>query len=342
LVAKLLLPISYPGKAQNSSKTLLYMQCIITGGGGFLGQRLAQALLESSLDFEELLLVDIQVPNYAGHDNRVRCLQVDLMQPGAAEALITSRTGLVFHLAAIVSSHAEADFDLGYQINLDVTRRLLEACRHIKPGIRFVFSSSLAVYGGALPEIVDDTTALTPQSSYGIQKAMGELLVNDYSRKGFVDGRVLRLPTVCVRPGKPNKAASSFVSSIMREPLQSQPAICPVPTGLALWLSSPDTVVRNLVHAATIDARGWGHWRTVNLPGIGVTVQDMLDALGRYAGSEALQYVRHEPDATISRIVSSWPGRIDNSRALKLGFEADASFEDFIPQFATRDLPKRT
>lgn len=316
------------------------MQIIITGGGGFLGQRLASHLLASSMSLEKLVLVDIVKPAFAGTDPRVQCQEADLSQEGVVESLVSSGTSLIFHLAAIVSSHAEADFDLGYQVNLDVTRRLLEACRRTRPGARFVFSSSLAVYGGTLPAVVDDTTVITPQSSYGIQKAMGELLVNDYSRKGFVDGRVLRLPTVCVRPGRPNKAASSFVSSIIREPLQGEEAICPVATDLPLWLSSPDTVVGNLAHAAALDAEAFGTWRTVNLPGIGVTVQGMLNALSQYAGADVLKNIRFEPDAAINRIVSSWPGRIDNSRARQLGFTVDASFEDFIAQFVARDLRK--
>ncbi|MDQ4142072.1 MAG: NAD-dependent epimerase/dehydratase family protein, partial [Bacteroidota bacterium] len=184
------------------------MQIIITGGGGFLGQRLAKALLNSALAFDELLLVDKILPSNPGEDARVRCQFADLSEPGMAAALVSSKTSLIFHLAAIVSSQAENDFDLGWRINLDVTRLLLEACRHTKKGIRFVFSSSLAVFGPPLPAIVNDTTAVTPHSSYGTQKAMGELLLNDYSRKGFVDGLALRLPTICVRPGRPNQAAS--------------------------------------------------------------------------------------------------------------------------------------
>ncbi len=189
------------------------MQIIITGSAGFLGQRLAKALLNSTLVFDELLLADIVIPLKPDTDERIRCQQVDLSEEGASKTIVTTQTGIIFHLAAVVSSHAEKDFDLGWRVNLDITRQLLEACRHQKPDIRFVFASSLAVYGGTLPAIVNDSTAVTPRSSYGTQKAMGELLVNDYSRKNFVDGRVLRLPTICVRPGRPNQAASSFVSS---------------------------------------------------------------------------------------------------------------------------------
>lgn len=310
------------------------MQIIITGGGGFLGQKLARALLHSSLPFSELLLVDIQEPP-ALADPRVRCLQADLTAPGVAESLISERTAVVYHLAAIVSSHAEQDFDLGWQVNLDTTRSLLEACRHTRPGIRFVFTSSLAVYGGPLPELVNDGTALTPTSSYGAQKAMGELLVNDYSRKGYVDGLALRLPTICVRPGKPNRAASSFVSSIIREPLQGENALCPVSPKLRLWLSSPATVVANFLLAATLPR---GDARSINLPGISVTVGDMLTALTQAGGQAARDRVQFAADPAIERIVASWPGRIDNQRATALGFMADRTFAEIIDSFITHDM----
>ncbi|MBX9566632.1 SDR family oxidoreductase [Aeromonas hydrophila] len=310
------------------------MQIIITGGGGFLGQKLARALLHSSLPFSELLLVDIQAPP-ALADSRVRCLQADLTAPGVADSLISERTTVVYHLAAIVSSHAEQDFDLGWQVNLDTTRSLLEACRHARPGIRFVFTSSLAVYGGPLPELVNDGTALTPTSSYGTQKAMGELLVNDYSRKGYVDGLALRLPTICVRPGKPNRAASSFVSSIIREPLQGEITVCPVSPELRLWLSSPATVVANFLLAATLPR---GDNRSINLPGISVTVGEILTALTQAGGQAARDRVQFAADPAIERIVASWPGRIDNQRASALGFMADRTFADIIDSFITHDM----
>lgn len=310
------------------------MQIIITGGGGFLGQKLARALLHSSLPFSELLLVDIQEPPPLA-DPRVRCLQADLTAPGVAESLISERTAVVYHLAAIVSSHAEQDFDLGWQVNLDTTRSLLEACRHTRPGIRFIFTSSLAVYGGPLPELVNDGTALTPTSSYGAQKAMGELLVNDYSRKGYVDGLALRLPTICVRPGKPNRAASSFVSSIIREPLQGENALCPVSPELRLWLSSPATVVANFLLAATLPR---GVASSINLPGISITVGEMLTALTQAGGQAARDRVQFAADPAIERIVASWPGRIDNQRATALGFMADRTFAEIIDSFITHDM----
>ncbi|MDZ4709343.1 MAG: D-erythronate dehydrogenase [Saprospiraceae bacterium] len=313
------------------------MQIIITGGAGFLGQKLAKALLKNPIEFDELLLVDVIMPGVPHQDERIVCKQVDLSDPGVAETLIRTDTGLIFHLAAILSSHAEKDFDLGWKINLDITKQLLEACRQRKPGIRFIFASSLAVYGGSLPKEVNDTTALTPRSSYGIQKAMGELLVNDYTRKNFVDGRVLRLPTISVRPGKPNLAASSFVSSIIREPLHGEQTICPVDPGLGLWLSSPDTTIANFIHAAQLDPAQLGQWRSINLPGLGVTVREMLNALEKVAGNSAVGLIQFKTDPAINNIVGGWPGQIDNTPALKLGFKADLHFEDVIHQFIESD-----
>lgn len=309
------------------------MQIIITGGAGFIGQLLAKKILNSAYDFSELLLVDILEPQIPASDIRLKCLKLDLAQPETVSNLIQAKTGLVFHLAAVVSSHAEADFDLGWKVNLDITRNLLEACRNKNTAIKFVFASSLAVYGGNLPTLVTDETALMPQSSYGTQKAMGEFLVNDYTRKKYVDGRVIRLPTVCIRLGKPNKAASSFVSSIMREPLNGEESICPVSPELPLWLSSPDTIIENILIASQLDGSVFGSWLAVNLPGIRVTIQEMLDSLKRNTSQETVEKVVFKKDKGIDRIVSSWPGKIDNTRALKLGFIVDNNFDEFIKQF---------
>lgn len=315
------------------------MQIIITGGAGFLGQRLANALLMSSVAFEELRLVDIVMPAKPGDDHRVSCQQLDLSEPGAAKSILTAKTGLIFHLAAVVSGQAEREFDLGWKMNLDLSRQLLDACRQQQPGIRFVFTSGMAVYGGELPPIVQDMTAVTPLSSYGSQKAMVELLVNEYSRKNWVDGRVLRLPTICVRPGRPNQAASSFVSSIIREPLNGQPAVCPVSPALSVWVSSPDTVIHNIIHGGLLDSTAFGQWRTVNLPGLSVTVQEMLDALERLTGRETLTRIEFRPDPAVDRLVSSWPKAADNTRALQLGFRVDHHFDEFIMQFIAQNKP---
>ena len=206
--------------------------------------------------------------------------------------------------------------------------------------MKFIFTSSLAVFGGELPPVIDDRCAVTPQSSYGAQKAMCELLINDYARKGFVDGRVLRLPTISVRPGKPNKAASSFASGIIREPLHGEQAVCPVNAELALWLSSPAAVVSNFIHAATLPASAFGALRTLNLPGISVRVREMLEALRAVAGDVVAARVRFEPDAAINRIVAGWPGEFDTQRARRLGFIADESFEQAIRAFIRDDMPQ--
>ncbi|QHV99034.1 D-erythronate dehydrogenase [Spirosoma endbachense] len=313
------------------------MQLIITGGAGFLGQRLAKALLSSSFIFDELLLVDIVMPANPGNDTRITCQQADLSEGDAARNLITAKTGIIFHLAAVVSSHAEKDFDLGWKVNLDITRQLLEACRHQRQGIRFVFASSLAVYGGSLPALVNEATVVTPHSSYGAQKAIGELLINDYTRKNFVDGRVLRLPTICVRPGRPNLAASSFVSSIIREPINGEEAICPVAPELPVLVSSPDTIIQNIIKGASLDGAVFGEWRTVNLPGISVTVQQMLESLERVTDKETLARIQFKPDPAINAIVLSWPTVMDNTRALALGFEVDGHFDQFITQFIAQN-----
>jgi len=309
------------------------MQIIITGGGGFLGQHLSKALLKSNLKFDELLLIDVTQPLNATGDGRVVCQKKDLSEPGAVDALVTPRTSMVFHLAAIVSSHAEKDFDLGWKVNLDITRNLLEACRRQGTGIRFVFAASLAAFGGALPPLVDEKTVTTPHSSYGAQKAIGELLVNDYSRKGFIDGRVFRLPTVCVRPGRPNLAASSFLSSIIREPINGEEAICPVAPDLSVVLSSPDTVIRNFIHGATLNGKAFGDWRTVNFPAIAIRVEEMLTSLEKMTDKATLAKVKFKHDETINRIVTSWPGAMNNKLALSLGFHEDKSFDDFIVQY---------
>lgn len=315
------------------------MKIVITGGQGFLGQRLAKTLLsQSQLQVDELVLIDVVQPIAPNNDPRVRCIEMDLREPKGLDGIITKEINVIFHLAAIVSSHAEQDPDLGYEINFLATRNLLEVCRKNNPAIRFIFSSSLAVFGGELPAVITDGTAVTPQSTYGTQKAMCELLINDYTRKGFVDGIAVRLPTICIRPGKPNKAASSFVSSIMREPLHSEEAVCPVAEDLRLWLSSPNTVINNFIHAAQLPSLPLRSWHVINLPGFTVSVKQMLSDLAQVKGEQILNHVKFEFDENINNIVASWPAEIDNIHALQLGFKADDNFKDVIQQFIQYDM----
>ena len=314
------------------------MRVLITGGTGFIGKKFAAALLREgglALDggearrIEQLTLFDAFPGEGVPTDPRVGVVTGDIADPGVIGPL-AAEADLVWHLAAIVSSNAEADFELGYQVNLDGTRVLLDALRATSRRPRVVFASSLAVYGGDMPPVITDQTHLTPQTSYGAQKAMGELLVTDYSRKGFVDGRSLRLPTIAIRPGKPNKAASTFASSIIREPLAGQEAVCPVGRDAAMYYLSPRKVVAAFLHAMRLPESAWGATRALVLPGITATVGDMVDALGRVAGEAAVRRIRWEPDPAIERIVRGWPSRVAAERARSMGFEPDASFDEII------------
>jgi nucleoside-diphosphate-sugar epimerase len=319
------------------------MKIIITGGAGFLGQRLAKQLLGQQQKTPlTLVLADRVTTDAFAGDKRVQSLACDIANRTELERLVTPDTSVIYHLAAIVSGQAEAEFDLGMKINLEATQALLEIARRLPVPPKFVFTSSVAVFGGALPAIVTDQTAVHPQSSYGAQKAIGELLVNDYSRKGFIDGRVLRLPTISVRPGKPNRAASSFVSGIIREPLNGELAVCPVNRDVRLWLSSPATAVANLAHAHTVAAQLLGMNRTINLPGLSITVGEMIDTLERVAGRDVVAKIRFEPDAVVERIVSSWPGRFDTSAALALGFRGDSDFASIVRSYRQEAFPNGT
>ena len=254
----------------------------------------------------------------------------DVREPELIEAAIDERTRVIFHLAAVVSGQAESEFDLGMAVNLDASRSMLEACRRRASVPRVIFTSSVAVYGGPLPDVVQDSTALKPRSSYGVAKAMSELLLGEYSRRGFVDGRALRLPTVSVRPGRPNKAASSFASGIIREPLNGMDAVCPVPAETRLWLMSPRNAVASMIHGCRVASSAIGDDRAVNLGGVSITVSEMLEALRRVAGNAAVERVRFEPDALVQRIVGGWPARWDTSRAMSLGFPAEQPFDEII------------
>lgn len=318
------------------------MKVVITGGEGFLGSRLAALLLRrgtlngpdgAAKAIEQITIVDAAPPKAAVSDPRLRSVTGEIADTEVLERAIDRDTSSIFHLAAVVSGMAEADFDLGLRVNLDATRRLLDVCRSRGAHPRLVFASSVAVYGGDLPETVLDTTAVSPQSSYGTQKAMAELLIADYTRRGFVDGRVLRLPTISVRPGKPNAAASSFASGIVREPLNGHEAVCPVDPGTRLWVLSPAAAIECLVAGHDIPAEAFGPNRIVNVPGLSVTARGMVAALDRVAGAEVARRVRWERDPRVERIVGTWPGAWDTTRARALGFPGDESFDAVIRQY---------
>ena len=322
------------------------MKVLITGGAGFLGQRLARKLLATGTlknasgqdeKIERLVLLDV-VPAPAIDDPRVEILTGDVLDAELLKRAIDSATGCIFHLAAVVSSQAEADFDLGMRVNLDAARLLFETCRRLGHCPRVVFTSSVAVYGGDLPEVVQDDTALNPKSSYGIQKAIGELLLSDYSRRGFIDGRCLRLPTISVRPGKPNKAASSFASGIIREPLNNEETVCPVTADTRLWLLSPRQAVDSLVFGHELGAEAFALNRVLNLPGVSVTVGEMAETLGRNSGWAAVAKIRWESDPVVQRIVGSWPRSWDMTRAHALGFKGDKDFDSIVQAYIADDL----
>jgi D-erythronate 2-dehydrogenase len=314
------------------------MHIMIIGGAGMVGRKLAMRLATTgtlgTTDVGRLTLVDVVEAELPGSRPWEASLVADLSKPGEAERLISARPDVIFHLAAIVSGEAEADFDKGYRINLDGTRFLFEAIR--KAGMekpyrpRVVFSSSIAVFGSPFPETIGDAFFSTPATSYGTQKAIGELLLSDYSRRGFFDGIGIRLPTICIRAGKPNKAASGFFSNILREPLVGEEAVLPVSKDVRHWFASPRAAVRFLEHAATIDLSSLGQRRNLTMPGLSATVGEEIEALRRFAGDKAVRLIRHEPDETIMRIVAGWPSRFDARRAADLGFRAETSFDEIV------------
>ncbi|MDV3252977.1 SDR family oxidoreductase [Devosia sp. BK] len=314
------------------------MKVLIIGAAGMIGRKLTSALVAAgrigAQEISALSLADVIAPQAPDTDIPTQLHAVDLSAPETAAKLIADRPDLIFHLAAIVSGEAEADFEKGYRINLDGTQHLLEAIRlesanqPYKP--RLVFTSSIAVFGEPLPRDIPDEFPLTPLTSYGTQKAIGELLLADYSRRGFVDGIGIRLPTIVVRPGKPNKAASGFFSGILREPLAGQEAVLPVDPSVRHWFASPRAAVGFLLHAAQLDTSGLGQRRSLTMPGLAATVADEIDALRRAAGEKAVALIRYQPDPTIAAIVAGWPQGFVAKRAESLGFRADANFDAIV------------
>jgi nucleoside-diphosphate-sugar epimerase len=310
------------------------MKVLIIGGAGMVGQKLAQRLAKDGKlgdkPIDSLTLYDVVEARCPDCPFPMSVKVGDLSQPGQAEALVADEPDVIFHLAAIVSGEAELEFDKGYRINLDGTRNLFEAIRHAGNKPRVVFTSSIAVFGAPFPEAIGDEFFHTPLTSYGTQKAIGELLLADYTRKGFFDGIGIRLPTICVRPGKPNKAASGFFSNIIREPLAGQEAVLPVSEDVRHWHASPRAAVGFLLHAATISGEQVGPRRNLTMPGLSVTVGEQIEALRKVAGDKVVARIRREPDPMIMQIVAGWPRNFDARRASELGFKADASFEEII------------
>ena len=319
---------------------------LILGGGGMVGQKLANHLLVSGLPGHKTLditLFDMAFP--LKQDGRLRCITGSLTDAQNITMLAQLRPDLVFHLASIVSGEAESNFDAGWQVNMFTMWHYLEALRklHIETGGTYVpkiiFTSSIAVFGGPFSEQIEDTFLSAPQTSYGAQKASCELLLSDFSRKGFVDGISLRLPTICVRPGKANLAASSFFSGIIREPLNGQKAILPVDESVRHWHASPRAAAGFLRHAATLDSGLLENRRALNLPGVSCTVEEQIEALRRAAGQSVIKLIERQPDDTIINIVSSWPRNFTAKRARALGFQAEASFDEIIATYIQDDLP---
>jgi nucleoside-diphosphate-sugar epimerase len=319
------------------------MKVLIIGGAGMIGRKLAERLVRDGAlagkAISKLTLYDV-VPAATPADAKipVDIATGDLPGAGEADKLIADRPDIVFHLAAIVSGEAEQDFDKGYRINMDGTRGLLEAVRKAGHKPRLVFASSIAVFGAPFPDAIGDEFFNTPLTSYGTQKTICELLISDYSRKGFVDGLSIRLPTICVRPGKPNKAASGFFSNIMREPLAGEEAVLPVSESVTHWHASPRAAVGFMLHAAALDLGKVGPRRALTMPGLAVTVGEQIDALRKVAGDKVVTRIRRQPDPFIEQIVAGWPRNFAPKRALALGFEADASFADIIRHHVEDEL----
>jgi nucleoside-diphosphate-sugar epimerase len=313
------------------------MHILITGAAGMIGRKLTARLVAdkalSGKPIEALTLIDVVAPqrpeNFAG---KIEAKAADIADPAAVRAAVAVRPDVIFHLAGVVSGEAELDFEKGMRVNLDGSRALFEAVRAIGDGYkpRLVFSSSIAVFGAPFPPAIADDFHLTPLTSYGTQKAATELLLADYTRRGFLDGVGIRLPSIVVRPGRPNKAASGFFSSIIREPLAGEEAVLPVEDSVLHWHASPRAAVGFLIHAAGLDAKKLGPRINLTMPGVCCTVGEQIASLRRIAGDKVVARIRRAPDPLVAGIVAGWPSRFDPVRALGLGFKAEASFDDII------------
>ncbi len=321
------------------------MNVLIIGGGGFIGQKLARRLADRGRlrerAIDRLVLADLDVPPAVEAGFKVETVACDITDRAGVDALIGADVDVIFLLAGVVSSHAEADFEAGMQVNLFGILNVLERCRALGTCPVVVFTSSLAVFGGDVPDPIEDWTIPNPQSSYGTQKAIGELLLNDYSRRGFIDGRGFRLPTIAVRPGKPNRAASSFMSSIIREPLSGEEAVCPVDEGYLHYYLSPRRCVENLIRGAEIDAGELGPSRCMSMPGLTASIRQMVDAMTAVAGPEPATRIRWEDQPEIRRIVETWRYDYRPAKAQALGLTADGSCEEIVRAYVEDDMPAR-
>jgi nucleoside-diphosphate-sugar epimerase len=313
------------------------MHILITGAAGMIGRKLVARLVAAgALDgkpIDKLTLIDVSVPQKPqGFAGRVETSAADIADAAAARTAVAGRPDVIFHLAAVVSGEAELDFEKGVHVNLDGSRALIEAVRAVGDGYRprLVFTSSIAVFGAPFPDAIADDFHLTPLTSYGTQKAIVELLLADYTRRGFLDAIGIRLPSIVVRPGRPNKAASGFFSSIIREPLAGEEAVLPVEDSVLHWHASPRVAVGFLIHAAGVDREKLGPRVNLSMPGVCCTVAEQIAALRRIAGDKVASRIRREPDPVVGRIVAGWPSRFDPRRALALGFQAEASFDEII------------
>ncbi len=316
------------------------MRVVVTGGGGFLGRKLITRLLAEKgalSGITKIVSLDRVAPPIS--DARLESVIGDLADTALLARLFAEPTDLVWHLAAAVSAECEADLDLGLTVNLAGTLNLLQALRHAGQSPRLVFASSVAAFGGDLPDLVDDATLVTPDSSYGAQKVMGEYLVKDFSRKGLIDGRSLRLPTVVVRPGKPNKAASGFASGMLREPLSGVASVCPVKPEATMAVISPRRTIEGLIAGATLPAEAFGPGRVMNLPSISVTMAQSVAALERAAGPKAAALVSWQPDPKIEALIASWPKEVTSQRALAAGLRPDESIDAIVQAYIEDDRP---
>lgn len=326
------------------------MKVVITGGAGFLGKKLARRILQQGTladengrpqKVSELLLFDVGKASGPGLDDpRVKAVAGDIANAATVQSIVQGAS-TVFHFAAVVSAGAEADFDLGYRVNLDGTRNVLEACRGLGTNPRVVFTSSLAAYGGDLPPAVSDDTPLTPQTSYGSQKSIGEFLVRDYTRKGYLRGTAVRLPTICVRTGLPNKAASTWASSVVREPLTGVDVVCPVTPETVMVVLSPRKTVDAFVKVHDLAPDAFGPGRTLLLNGFKVTAKDLAKAVETHAGNRKVGKITWQHDPAIQKICDGWPQGIDSARSRKLGFEVDKDLDEVVRNFIADDLDEQ-